>query len=380
MREARIDHLRATLWPDEYIIDGVNMPYHWVVRCDGSHICLHQEILEHWAEYGVKFLFGFGSPWVGMLDNSVPFDTWRGRIQDNIDTIARRYVDCTVGIEAPNEYDIGPPTTPNQLQPWADHLREYINRVGFTWQSRSEVNHLPYVGPSFARQDTPAELGDMSAVCDAKNAHPYSGNTVWTQASAAAQKAKLAPVHGDQPIWATEYGPWPGPDQPYGSTRTIDEREAAIVLTKQHLSLVLANFVRGYHYSFFDTQQGFGILNNDLSERQTYKAIRKMNEVAGDKPTGAEPPALAHTISGAPSDMKKLVTWKDGGKYVVWLWREAPLGVAPATITLSFPDKQLIAVHDLINSQATCPKDASTDPGWQGQMNIADDPIAFEVG
>lgn len=371
-RSAGFRHMRCSgMWPasPNVTVAGkeVRLESHWVIE---SPMFVH-DWLEHLASHGVKFDFLLGKPY----PLAQGYHRWFGHERDVVKVIAERYADVTVAIEAPNEYDLGPPINADQMQPWEQHLRAFVKSVAGYWQADGRVNHLPYLGPSLVYAPSAAKLGDVSAWTDAKNSHAYSGNRVQTQAGIAAESAKHELVNPGQDLWVTEYGARPG--TPPGGWAIINERQQAVVLVKQYLTHLRAGVKRSYIYLLFDQQEELGLLRSDMTPRPALLAFQRLLALCDESGQAGTPTPLTWTLEGAPADLKWIHARDRDGSALAILWRECPLGTPAKKVKLSFPGKTSKVSYDIIGGAAPCP--ASFSDGAKFDVTVGDDPIVIKV-
>lgn len=366
MAAAGVKKMRCRIWPDDpsQSTAGRDHPamFGW---------------LDELADAGFEFLFSAGMPWPGMLVGGSWQDTDKGRWYGDpiagVDTIARRYADACVGLEAPNEYDNPGTYSPDVLQPWAAHLKKFCELIGFAWQINPAVNSLPFVGPSFVWDNSAAQVGDLSAVVDVMNCHPYAGD-VWRAAHEGPfqrnRQAGMLPY--DRPIRATEYG-WQVPPR--------TELAQAVLLPRQYLSMKLAGFDEAYIYAWFDSGQNMGVMKLDadgeLVARPAYSSLQKFTSICDDVPGGSPPSSFPYAVSGDVTDVRSMPAWNRDGSVTLWVWREAPLGNPGQQARLLVPGKTHLVSYDIVSGGSDCPKDSPD--GIDRPIVVGDDPMAFRI-
>ncbi len=288
------------------------------------------------------------------------------RITLQIDEIAERFADATVAIEALNE------PAKNEI----DHVeaQRHIGRTGHRIRSIPALDNIPYVGPSCTSAAEADAIDDQSCVLDTINAHLYSGNKVqlgsWVDTYGRLQNDGYLP--GSSLLWATEFGVQYGVSPAWPD---ITEREGAIILTKQILTQYRKGVIRQFVYDFYESGNNMGLLRADRTPRPAYVSIAKLMSLLDDHPVAPLPP-LAFTITGAPGDLQTLVLDCADGKQLLFLWREAPLGVANANITLALPGKSHKISYDLIDATPDCDNQLPAGPF---ALQIADNPLVYRI-
>ena len=315
---------------------------------------------------GIKHLIIADSRLNGILNPSkIPL------ILDSIRPVAS----AVSGIEGPNEYDNRyPPETG-----WNTNLFNYQSQLFNAVQADATLQNLPVIGPSHVSQAAYNTMGDLSAICDAGNIHPYQTwrhpeTTGWGTGGygSIAYNIGLANVQAPgKPVWATEGG--------YQTSAALDyvsEAAEAKYLPRMWATFFQSGVFRTYKYEFVnqgttttDDQMHYGLLRNDRTEKPAFGATKNLISALSDarfdgtkwRSMLAAPGSLDYSISGAPSDLKQLLLQKSDGTFYLLLWRGAvsyssshtDVTVSPVAVTVNVATPFLAAQLNRPNNNNT---------------------------
>jgi hypothetical protein len=336
----------------------------------------HHQILQGLAQNGVRLTVLFG---------------WQELVSGQPDRIANaeqvmalcenQYQGKIAAFEGPNEPDSGWVNPGADIANWRKWTLEQQVAIRQARDKRPSLREIPIVGPSPTGGIADRQkLGPIDFLVDAVNTHPYPGNQVVTQAFLTQHLTDALPSCpvSQRGLWATETGistfgdPWPA----------VTERQQAILTSKLFLSHLKAGIERTFYYDFIDDGQvpsresTFGWLRYDLSEKPVYKTMQKLIGLCDPSEAAVGPP-LDWTGTNLPSDCQSLTASLSGGETLLFLWREAPLGVSPVTAKVKVPGKTHKASYDLIDLSPDCPYDFPE--GYEFDVILADNPICFRV-
>lgn len=374
-RAAGFRNVRAPLFPDSDIgPDDVQLSSHWLIG-DGPGDKDWPGWIDDMAGAGCKFNWLIGAP------VEAAYSPWFGALSDRVETVARRWASATVSVECPNEYDI----SGDAIDPWQDSMRTLMEELKFEWTAKGLSPWKPILGPSLVNAGSPALLGDVTGLCDQVCSHPYSGNKVYLAQWLVNERAKYNPTNGlVQGMTATEYGcDVTGPLDP--GWNTITELQRAVLLVKQYLTMLRGGIQKAYVYKFAepaDIASGFQMLTVPVSgpivQSNTYRAFSRLLNLADTMRQSQAPQALDFDLTGSvPSDMKTLDMQARDGSHLLFIWREAPLGVLPRTVGLAFPDHTRKITYDLIHGASA--RSSTFAAGYETALTVGDDPIAMRV-
>jgi hypothetical protein len=321
--ELGVDHLR----------DGVFANPTW-----GPWNERYYRAVELAAAHGKRFTLGMGAPtnWTaGTVDELVAITA--GRLRGAVDAL-----------EAPNEYDIFGGTTQ-----WPTLLRDYVGRVKAAIDAEPRLDGVPFVGPSFARNDSRAKAGSLADLVDLGNIHPYTGGNAPSASHLASERTLASVVSGDRPLVATEAGFHNALNATSGQA-PVPEDVAATYTLRTLLEHFRAGVRRTFLYELTDQrpepelanpEQHFGLLRHDLSEKPAFTALKNLLTVVGRPAPATELEPVEASVSGG-DDVESLLLAAGDGTYrlVLWLdrsvWDRAnhrPIGVAPQSVEVTLP-------------------------------------------
>jgi hypothetical protein len=305
-----------------------------------------------WPEHGIV------SSW-GVDRCSVNWENRGHTVREYLDKIAEIDGDLSSAIEGTNEVnkycaDGG----------WVEPERRYVASLYREVNGHPDpvIRSLPVIGPSFARPEAAAQLGDVRRWLDVRNTHPYTGCLSPTPEHV--QRYGIddyEPAGGTKPVYATEVGfhtavssASPGEQPP------CDERTAGVYTLRTVLEHFNMGIRRTYLYEAIDlwpdparqkASWNFGILRNDFSPKPAYTYLQNLLATTqSEEAVELEP--LELEVERGPGDLRELLLRRADGAYVLALWRHVsvwdrdirqPLPVAPSRVEVSLPSARSVA-------------------------------------
>jgi hypothetical protein len=311
----------------------------------------YYEAVEYAADHGLRFNFGLGSP-----------GYQAGTLDQLIDVVAGRLRRAAEAVEGPNEFDkyVGGRRWPAKL---ASYSREIYRKVN----AHPSLRRLPVVGPSLATPRGPAKVGDQSAWLDRGNIHPYAGGASPRPSWIDADRARMAAISGDDPVWATEAGFHNAVHAKSGMPPT-SESAAAVYVLRTVLEHFEGRIARTYLYELIDIaadprhtdpNSNFGLLRSDYSRKPAFNGLKNLLRLVGDERGRAGLRPLRMDVHGAGAQVRHLLLQKADGSYVLALWRLAPvwdrdrrraLTVPAQPVRVELPGIARVAVADPLAS------------------------------
>jgi hypothetical protein len=251
-------------------------------------------------------------------------------------------------IEAPNEWDLFSGWSPS----WAGETRSYQERLWHAVHADPRLRPIPVVGPSLVGWDSRDKLGSLSGRLDYGNLHSYSGGRP-PEGNLDDELRLAAKVAGRQPVVATEAG-YHNATSSAGGHPAVPEAVAAEYLPRLFLEYFRRGIVRTYTYELVDEWPGqalknpeasFGLLRSDFARKPAFAAVRNLIAILADPGARVPPAGVPLTVTGGPSDLRRLVLRKRDGRVDVVLWRagsiwdtarRARLAVARVPVTVAF--------------------------------------------
>jgi hypothetical protein len=249
-------------------------------------------------------------------------------------------------VEGPNEFDAsGDPG-------WQPRLAEYQQQLYAKLKVDASLASLPVIGPSIVHRQSRQAIGDISAMLDYGNIHPYP-NGATPEANLSFYLEGAALNSGSKPVMATETGyhnalNWTGEHAP------TSEEATAIYLPRLFLEYFRRGIARTYAYELLDhgpdpglgeRELHFGLLRNDFSEKPAFVALRNTIEILRDPGPGFDGSPLAYAVDGDRGSLREVLLQKRDGSFYLALWRATgvwdpqagtPLDPGSAPVTLAF--------------------------------------------
>ena len=256
---------------------------------------------------------------------------------DRITAVLGRLAEGVEAVEGTNEPNIfinqKEPTdpAPGGRPNWTQQTRLHQAALYAAVKNDPRWRHLPVIGPSVIFDAQPS-VGDLSALLDYGNAHPYPGGR--PQAENLAQElARQKTVSGDKPILITETGYHCATQTDSGHLPTGEAAEA-----KYLPRLFLTNFdsgvARTFDYELVDSfgrgpadpESNFGLFRHDWTPRPAYTALKNLlNLLADPAPPDAAafaPAAADFAVEGGPDTLRQVLLQKRDGTFYLCLWNE----------------------------------------------------------
>jgi hypothetical protein len=167
--------------------------------------------------------------------------------------------------------------------------------------------------------------------------HPYPNNRnpEWSLDPSGGDEFGRAAVNsGDKPVMATETG-YHNAVQSTEGHRPVSERASGIYVPRLLLDYFKRVSGRGqtvkrsFLYELIDTgtsltssEQRFGLLRSDLSEKPAYKSLKNLLTLLEDRGPPFDPGSLDYSLEGAMPDIRSLLLQKHDGSFWLALWRD----------------------------------------------------------
>jgi len=288
------------------------------------------------ADRGIRTTFILGDP-----------TERRDTLDQLLTTLRTRVRRAAEAVEGPNEYShSGDPQ-------WVPRLREYQGRLNARIKQDPALVSLPVLAPSLITWQDHEALGDLTGALDAGNKHSYPGGDV-PESNMDTELAVAAKVSGTKPIYVTESG-YHNATATGGGHRPASEAAVGTYLPRMFLEYFRRGVVRTFSYELIDgwpdpartnQEANFGLLRNDYSEKPAYRSLSNLIALLSDPGPAFTPAPLTYKVTGAPSDLRRLVLQKRDGSHHLVLWRAARVwdpvarravtpGVAEVSVDLS---------------------------------------------
>ncbi len=242
----------------------------------------------------------------------------------------------------PNEYDTS--GDPN----WAADETKFATAEYAAVKNDPIVHDRPVIGPSFVNLDSPEIVGNQSGSLDTGGIHPYTQCESPTPQHDESEIARAGITAPGKAVWATKLGT---------PQRSIDQRNAPLLrdstsgVRRSNVSAALHRWhrtnlhVRTMRGRFWDpglasSEDHFGLLRSDYSEKPAFVAIKNLIRIVGyGSPMRITP--LQMSLSGdTAGDLQHLVLQKANGSYIVALWRTASIWDRDARTGIYVPRKR----------------------------------------
>lgn len=264
---------------------------------------------------------------------------------------AQRLRPALLAIEGMNE----PDTKPG----WVPRLREEQQRLYAAVKGNPATADLPVVVSSLANiRNSPGELGDLSAVLDFGNMHPYAAGQPPSRhwgwgLSMERALTEARKVSAGKPLFVTECGYHNKVNNP--NHPGVSEAAEARYLPR----LLLVYFdqpglVRAYKYEFLDLKPDpgmtdmechFGLVRTNGTPKPSFVALKNMIHLLSDPGPSFKPGTLDYKLSGKTNSIRHTLLQKRDGTFWLALFHEVvsfdlktkeDVAPAPAPLTLRF--------------------------------------------
>ncbi|MEM8737200.1 MAG: hypothetical protein AAGG38_01815 [Planctomycetota bacterium] len=222
-----------------------------------------------------------------------------------------------LAVEGPNEWGKIHPAADND---WVASLKWYQRNLWLEWDASSKLRNKPVLSPSliFGTGATDA-VGRIDWHCDRGSFHVYplhpESPDVQTQID---DLNKQTPYKKD---WITEFG-WRTQPGPYPMKNDV---QASYVL-RGYAEFFRRGFERSSAWTLIDNpiQMGWGLLRDDLSEKDSFKSLKRMISIVKDT-TNHSPGSLNYSIDKKGNTVHELLLQKSDGTFLLLLWRPIEL-------------------------------------------------------
>ncbi|HAL83497.1 MAG TPA: hypothetical protein DCO83_15720 [Mucilaginibacter sp.] len=235
-------------------------------------------------------------------------------------------------IEYPNEDD----SSPTWVQDYDTFFTAF--RGG-----DSNTSGIPIFGPSFANTPSGPQYflntggSDMSAKMDYANLHSYPGGEYvegpmgggWGNYTLDQDIAEYDLINAAHKTFVASETGYQLPQPGHGNL-PVAESVAAKYEPRLLMWYLLKGFKYAYHYQLINnnTDENFGLLNPDMSRRQTFYAIKNTIKIFNDPGATFQPGTLNYSLAGNAANVKSMVFQKRNGKFYLVLWQAIASGTA----------------------------------------------------
>ncbi|MBI4977072.1 MAG: hypothetical protein HZC28_06285 [Spirochaetes bacterium] len=323
------------------------------------------------AASGIKIGFILNQAWATV-------DTYRSYLKTNGLISAADY------FEGPNEFD-------GAQSNWVSVLSNYQADIYTKMKGDPETASIPVIAPSFIINHASyrSNLGNISAIADYGNCHPYPGGAMPSTSQTTNEIAACAITTGTNPVFITEIG-YQNATNTTNGHHPASELAAGIYLPRIYFDMFSRGIVRTYYYQFLDhiTDGGaltnveayFGLIRYDLSDKPAYTALKNMTALVKDPGPSFTPAGLVFTVSGTP--VKTVLLQKRDGSFYLALWREVSVWnnssrtniIPPASnVTVTLPGAYTVAVYsptDSSNALQNFTNVSSMTLSLQGEVKV----------
>lgn len=316
---------------------------------------------------------------------------WEGRpvaakIDRELAKIKAHFADINLGIEGPNECDLG-----CGGDGWEAAARDYTAALYQKVKADPVLKDRTVLAPSMAYANNYAALGDVSGSIDACNPHPYPGGSQPSE-GLAGNLANSAKACGDKPVWATETGYHNALDKTWGQPG-VSEAAAAKYMPRLYLEYFRLGVVKTFAYELLDEranpggtdqEQNFGLLRADYSEKPAYTALKNTLGLLADPGPAFTPAPLPYTLEGDSTDVRQVLLQKRNGEHWLALWQEVPSfdtaakkDLAPTARPLTLRLGSPATVSTYLPTRGTSP--TATSSGSSVDLSVSDELMLVKV-
>ncbi len=334
---------------------------------DGTTSSTFTRATDLYNTYGIRTMMlcgrRLGGPWPQPLDPT--------QIDQELADIKTLALAATDSIEWPNEYDISHPSSENST--WVTALLNYGHPLFTKVKADSLLRTLPVIGPSLTSEGAYTSVGNQTAYIDYSCLHHYQsdrwpGTPGWGgngYGSITWAITYLAHVQSpSKPIQNTECGYYNAAVGDY-----VDERTEGLYAPRMFAEFFSRGYARSYKYelvnegtSTTDSQQSYGLLRNDLTEKPSATALKNMIALLKQPGASFTPGSLDYTLSDPSGNSHQLLLQKSDGTFYLLLWQEIsswnPTSFVEiinpdVTVTLTVPPTITSAAWNRVNDNQT---------------------------
>jgi hypothetical protein len=241
-----------------------------------------------------------------------------------LQNLAIRHGVTVEAYEGPNEPNL------SGIVNWVAGTRSFMQSVYSSAKATSSTATIPTIGPSLAGppQDW-TFLGDMTALEDCGNLHPYA-NTQHPSFNFDADLSNQRKVSGSQTIYITEAG-WSNATNATDNSPNVTEDVAGRYMGRLFLETLLRGWPRTYVYELLDeqpdsglanAQKHYGLFRNDYSAKPAAAAVANMITLLSDQGFALSPTSLSYSLSTTSAAVHHQLFQKHDGSYWLALWQE----------------------------------------------------------
>jgi hypothetical protein len=245
-------------------------------------------------------------------------------VMSALQTLATKNGVTVESYEGPNEPDLV------GILNWVIDTRSFMQSVYSSAKTNPSTSAIAVIGNSLGGSSLNwVLLGDMTALEDYGNVHPYA-NTQHPSFNFATALANQIKVSGSQTIYVTEAG-WSNATNAKDNSPNVSEDAAGRYMGRLFLETLLHGWPRTYAYELVDeqadpgltdTQRHFGLFRNDYSAKPAATVITNMIALMSDKGGSIRPSAVSYSLATASPAVHHLLFQKQDGSYWLALWQE----------------------------------------------------------
>jgi hypothetical protein len=240
-----------------------------------------------------------------------------------------------IGIEGPNEADLGPQAFEGEHGPAA--VRALQRRLYALIRETPALDGVPILETSIGHPDVLAQYAGM-ANADRNNMHSYFFRFDLPMASELAMRiASTRPIAPGKPVVTTETG-WPTRGAPGAY---VPEPVRAIMVLDDLLDQFRAGVLQTYIYQLIDeppSRDFYGMFLEDGTPKPAAVALHNLTRILADPRPLASARSLPLGVSGLPPTGAYLLLEKGDGSFWLAVWNGAPFWNPGASTTIDVPD------------------------------------------
>ena len=304
---------------------------------------------------------------------------------------AQRLRPALLAIEGMNE----PDTKPG----WVPRLREEQQRLYAAVKGNPATADLPVVVSSLANiRNSPGELGDLSAVLDFGNMHPYAAGQPPSRhwgwgLSMERALTEARKVSAGKPLFVTECGYHNKVNNP-NHPGVSEAAEARYLPRLLFVYFDQPGLVRAYKYEFLDLKPDpgftdmechFGLVRTNGTPKPSFTALRNLIHLLADPGPTFTPGRLDVRLSGSTNTIRHTLLQKRDGTFWLALFQEVvsfdlkskeDVAPAPAPVTLRF-GQSARRVRLFRPTQGTEP--IRTETSQELELKVPDEVLLVEI-
>jgi hypothetical protein len=313
---------------------------------DRSHPAVYNRSMDLYNTLGIKTIMVTGryenGSWPQPLDST--------QIPQELNEIKTQVLDAIIALEAPNEYDLEHGSDTN----WVENIRNYTIILSTKAKADEILRNFPVIGPSLTSLEAYEAVGNLDPYIDYVNLHMYFGDTwpdfpgwdkngsysiTWFLNYLALQQSPSG-----KRVQATETG-----YHNYISHSGVSEEADGKYVIRAFAEFFRRGIYRSYKYELVNQnipgQEGvFGLLHHDLSEKPSFRAVKNLIALLGDKGPSFQPSSLRYTLTGSTDNVRQLLFQKRDGDFYLMAWLEVPSFDMKLKVDL-YPSPQIVVIN-----------------------------------